>query len=253
MSDAVSVLPGAEPFSAAGGPQGALVLHGFTGTPQSMRGLAEALAAAGFTVELPRLPGHGTSVDDMATTDWADWSGAAEAAYRDLAARCERVVVVGLSMGGALAVWLATRHPEMAGLAVVNPVVEPLDASVIDLARDLLDKGETTIAGIGGNIADPSQAELAYDATVLTCLLSLGEGVAELSTRLDQVEVPVLILNAPQDSVVPPSNSDLLARSVRGPVERVTLERSYHVATLDYDRDLIEERVVAFARRVADG
>ncbi len=253
MTDAVSVLPGAEPFSAPGGPPGALVLHGFTGSPQSMRGLAQALAGAGFAVELPRLPGHGTSVDDMATTTWDDWSGAAEAAYKDLAARCERVVVVGLSMGGTLTVWLATRHPEIAGVAVVNPLVEPLDASITDLARDLHAKGETTIAGIGGNIAEPGQIELAYDAVVLSCLLSLGEAVAELSTQLDQVTSPVLILNAPQDSVVPPSNSDLLARSVRGPVERVTLERSYHVATLDYDRDLIEERVVAFARRVTDG
>ena len=99
MSHRTSVMPGADPFSALGGPQGALVLHGFTGNPQSMRGLAEALAGAGFTVELPRLPGHGTSVEDMATTSWEDWASAAEAAYLDLAARCERVVVTALSMG----------------------------------------------------------------------------------------------------------------------------------------------------------
>ena len=78
MSD-YPVLPGAEPWSAEGGPNGALVLHGFTGSPQSMRGDAEALAGAGFTVELPRLPGHGTSIDDMLTTGWADWSAHVEA------------------------------------------------------------------------------------------------------------------------------------------------------------------------------
>jgi len=83
----VDILAGAEPFSAAGGPHGALVLHGFTGSPQSMRGLARAFAAAGFAVELPRLPGHGTTVADMQTTRWADWSAAAEAAYDELAAR----------------------------------------------------------------------------------------------------------------------------------------------------------------------
>ena len=96
------VLPGAEPFSAAGGPHGALVVHGFTGCPQSMRGLAQAFAAAGFATELPLLPGHGTSVDDMLATRWADWSGAAEAAYENLAARCDRIVVAGLSMGGTI-------------------------------------------------------------------------------------------------------------------------------------------------------
>ena len=79
---APAVLPGAEPFSAAGGPMGALVLHGFTGCPQSMRGLAQAFAAAGFTVELPRLPGHGTSVEDMTQYSWADWSAAASSANR---------------------------------------------------------------------------------------------------------------------------------------------------------------------------
>lgn len=110
----VAVIPGAEPFSARGGAHGALVLHGFTGSPQSMRGLARAFAAAGYAVELPLLPGHGTSVDDMATTTFADWSGAVERAYADLAARCDRVVVSGLSMGALLAAWLAPRHPEIA-------------------------------------------------------------------------------------------------------------------------------------------
>ena len=118
------VLAGAEPFSASGGPHGALVVHGFTGCPQSMRGLAQAFAAAGFATELPLLPGHGTSVDDMLATRWADWSGAAESAYDELAARCDRVVVAGLSMGGTITAWLATRHPEIAGLVLVNPAVE---------------------------------------------------------------------------------------------------------------------------------
>src|SRR5207253_2655684 len=121
----VPVMPGAEPFSAPGGPHGALVLHGFTGTPQSMRGLANAFAAAGYTVELPLLPGHGTSVEDMATTTFADWSAAAERAYEDLAARCERIVVAGLSMGGTLAARLAARHPEISGLVLVNGAFAP--------------------------------------------------------------------------------------------------------------------------------
>src|SRR4051812_22326326 len=107
----VQLMPGAEPWAADGGPNGALVLHGFTGNPGSMRGVAEALAEAGFAVELPRLPGHGTTVEDMIPTGYQDWLGEAEAAYQRLAARCERVVVAGLSMGGALTVWLASDHP----------------------------------------------------------------------------------------------------------------------------------------------
>jgi carboxylesterase len=252
MSRQPTVLPGAEPFAAVGGAHGALVLHGFTGNPQSMRPLAEALAATGFTVELPRLPGHGTSVEDMATTRWEDWSVAADDAYRDLAGRCDKVIVVALSMGGTLAVWLASRHPEIAGLALVNPVVQPLDASITEFARDLAQLGETFMPGIGSDIADPDQHELAYEQTPVLCLLSLASAIEELSISLPEITMPLLLMNAPQDHVVPPTNSDLLAAAVRGPVERVSLDRSFHVATLDFDRDLIQERVVEFAQRITE-
>jgi carboxylesterase len=253
MSRHDSVLPGAEPFSAAGGPQGVLVLHGFTGNPQSMRPLAQALAAAGFTVELPRLPGHGTTVEDMATTRWADWSAAAEDAYLDLSGRCDDVIVAALSMGGTLAVWLARRHPEIAGLALVNPVVQPIDESITDFARDLAEKGEAMMPGVGSDIADSDQRELAYEQTPVASLLSLASAIKELTISLPEITMPLLLMNAPQDHVVPPTNSELLASSVRGPVERVSLDRSYHVATLDYDRELIQERVVEFALRLTGG
>ena len=75
-----------------------------------MRGVAEAFGAAGFHVELPRLPGHGTAVDDMLDTRGDDWAAEAEAAYQRLAARVERVVVAGLSMGGTLTLRVAPDH-----------------------------------------------------------------------------------------------------------------------------------------------
>ena len=135
------LMPGAEPWSAAGGPAGALCLHGFTGNPTSMRPVAKAFADAGFAVELPRLPGHGTTVDDMITTGWGDWTAAAEAAYESLSARCERVVVGGLSMGGSLTLWLAARHPEIAGIVCVNPAVVPQPPEVIDMVEGMLAEG----------------------------------------------------------------------------------------------------------------
>lgn len=243
------ILPGAEPQSFSGGAHGALVLHGFTGTPQSMRPLAEAFAAAGFTVELPLLPGHGTSVDDMLLTSWADWSAAAEAAYDELAARCDRVVVAGLSMGGTLSVWLAARHPEIAGIICVNAAVME-QPELAEILVPLLEAGETTFDAIGNDIAKEGATELAYDRTPLAPLSSLAAAIDELQPLLAQIEVPVLVLNSPDDHVVPPASSDHLAASVSGTVERVTLERSFHVATLDHDADLIETSAVEFARRV---
>jgi carboxylesterase len=244
------ILPGAEPFSAAGGPQGVLVLHGFTGCPQSMRGLAEAFAAAGFTVELPRLPGHGTSIEDMLQTTWSDWSSHAEAAYLALAERCEKVVVAGLSMGGTLTAWLAERHRDITGAVFVNPAIEPPAESFREMMRGVVDSGTTVMPAIGNDIADPDQTELAYDGLPVPCLLSLCDADDEIAAALHTIACPVLIMTSPQDHVVPPSSSDVLAAGVAGPVERVTLERSYHVATLDYDRAEIERRGVEFARKV---
>lgn len=244
------VLPGAEPFSAPGGPHGALVLHGFTGSPQSMRGLAERLAAAGLAVELPLLPGHGTTVEDMMTTGWDDWSAAAELAYVELASRCTKVVVAGLSMGATITCWLAERHPEIAGIVCINPAVEP---ALPDVRSAIAAAGDAVLPAIGSDIADPDQTELAYGGMPAACLVSLFDGQEEVAPALGEIRCPVLLFTSRDDHVVAPTASELLVREVAGPVDHVWLERSFHVATLDYDREQINEAAAAFARRVTEG
>ncbi len=242
------IIPGAEPWSADGGPTGVLVLHGFTGNCGSMRGLATAFHDAGHAVEMPLLPGHGTSVEDMIPTTWSDWSGAAEAAYQQLAARCDQVAVAGLSMGGTLTVWLAGHHPEIAAIVCINPLVEAPEGMEATI-RQLTAAGEATIPGIGSDIADPDVTESAYELSPVAPMLSMLDAAAHLRALLPQIACPTLILTSPQDHVVPPENSDILAGAVSGPVERVTLERSYHVATQDYDKDVLERSAVAFVGR----
>jgi carboxylesterase len=243
-------MPGAEPESIDGGPNGALVIHGFTGNPHSMKGVAHALADAGFAVELPLLPGHGTVVEDMIPTGWSDWLGAAEEAYAKLAARVPgKVIVVGLSMGGALTCWLASEHPELAGIVAINAVVTQPEG-MAEMVQQLLDSGDEVMGGIGSDIADPEVHELAYPETPLRPLLTMMEAAGEFQTRLERIACPVLIVTSRQDHVVAPENSDVLAESVTGPVERVWLERSYHVATQDYDKAELEAKVVEFATRV---
>jgi carboxylesterase len=244
------VMPGAEPFSAPGGPHGALVLHGFTGTPQSMRGLAGAFAAAGYAVELPLLPGHGTSVDDMATTTFADWSGAVERVYADLAARCDRVVVSGLSMGAMLAAWLATRHSEIAGLVMVNGAFALPEPPIREGLEQLVAQGIERIPGPGNDVADPDQTELAYSEVPPAQYVSLLDALAALQSELPAIRCPSLVVTSENDHVVPPASSDHYAQVVSGPVERMLLSRSFHVATLDYERADIEAAAVAFAARV---
>jgi carboxylesterase len=251
------VMAGAEAWQAKGRGElaevGVLVLHGFTGNPQSMRPLAETFAAAGFTVSLPLLPGHGTQVEDMVPTRWSDWSAAAEAAYSELSGRSRTVVVAGLSMGGTLAAWLATRHPEIAGLVLVNPLIDGTTPGIAGMVEQLKAADVELVPGIGSDIAMEGSTESAYAMTPVQAMLDLHAALEPLAADLGRVTCPVLLLTSAQDHVVEPASSDTLAASVAGPVERLPLERSFHVATLDHDASLIEERAVDFAKRVTQG
>ncbi len=227
-----------------------LVVHGFTGSPGTMAHLAGGIAAAGYDTVVPTLPGHDTTVEDMATTDWADWTGAVEAAYRELAARSTRVAVVGLSMGGTITCWLAARHPEIAGIVCINPFVLPRDPDEIAFIDALIEAGETITDGVGHDIADPDVVEPAYDRTPLVPLRSLVGAVTDLQPDLERIACPLLLLTSAVDHTVDPLNSDHLANQVVGPVERVRLERSYHVAVLDYDKDVVVERTLGFLAKL---
>ena len=116
--------------------------------------------------------------------------------------------------------------------------------------REMVQQGHDRMPGVGNDVADPSGKELAYEMMPIAGLLSLSQAADELAGRLGDIACPVLVANSPQDHVVPPSSSDLIASSVRGPLERLTLARSYHVATLDYDRHELEQAAVDFARKV---
>ncbi len=246
-----AIMPGAEPFSHVGSSEvGILVIHGFTGNPQSMRGVANFFVDAGYTVELPRLPGHGTTVEDMMTTSWGDWSAHVDAVYQDLAKRVTKVVVLGLSMGGTLTAWLATQHPEIAGIVTVNGALEPMNADFRTMLQGMVDAGGTVLPGIGSDIARPGVKESAYEGTPLVPLLSMADAGSVIDPLVPSITCPALVMYSPQDHVVAPTAGPYFASRVGGPVELVSLDRSFHVATLDYDSDLINERALAFVKLV---
>jgi carboxylesterase len=252
----MTFLPGAEPWShhAAGDDAaGVLALHGFTGTPSSMRGLAQAMAGAGFHVELPALPGHGTTIEDLLPTSWADWAGEADAAYTRLAQRAGRIVVAGQSMGGTLTLWTALAHPEITGLVCVNPATRPQPADVRAMLDEMLADGTEIVPGAGSDIADPDAHDIAYEGTPLRPLISFqDDGVATIQDRYGELTMPLLLFTSRQDHVIDPADSEYLAERYGGPVDHRWLERSYHVATQDFDRDVIFLAASEFATKVTD-
>lgn len=240
------VLRGAEPWGCEGDETGVLVLHGFTGSPQSVRPLAEALGASGRTVLLPRLPGHGTAVADLGRSRAAEWVAEAEMALRGLSERCSRAFVAGLSMGGTIALDLAARHPDaIAGVVTINASVLTRDPRA--RLAPLLGRLPLTVRAIGSDICDPSQSELCYDRVPTRAAAEFLRMQSAVRARLGLVRCPALIFTSRQDHVVEPENAAVIERSIASTDrELVWLERSYHVATLDYDRELIESRAAAW-------
>src|SRR4051812_43919958 len=115
----MTILPGAGAYWFEGNEVGCLLIHGFTGTPQNVRPLADYLARRGLAVAAPRMPGHGTTAADLDRTGPEDWLAAAEQALAELRSRCSTVFVAGISMGGTITLELARRHPDLPGIVVM--------------------------------------------------------------------------------------------------------------------------------------
>ena len=245
------LMPGAEPFSHEGGRTGALLVHGFTGTPQSLRPWAQHLADAGLSVELPRLPGHGTTVQEANLTRWEDWYAEIERHLALLRERCDQVFVMGLSMGGALAVRLAEEHgAEVAGLVLVNPslLTKRPDRFLLPVLRWL----KPTWPGIASDIKKEGSVELAYGHIPVKAAYQMSRLWLAARADLDKVTQPLLVLRSTEDHVVEPDSARLLLEKVASDdVREVLLENSYHVATLDNDAPLIFDRSLEFVQRLS--
>lgn len=236
--------------SGVNGEVGVLLCHGLTGTPQSLRPWADHLAAQGYTVRLPLLPGHGTRWQDANRTGFPDWLATVTASLAELRSRCRAVVVCGLSMGGTLTLRLAQLHPEaISGIVLVNP-------SILSLRRDmkllfLIKYVVPGLRGIASDIADPSVAEDGYDRTPLKATDSLRRAWRLVRAELASIRMPVLLLHSAVDHVVEPENSRVLLAEIGSEdVTEVVLQRSFHVATLDYDAPEIFARSSEFIARV---
>jgi carboxylesterase len=247
-----SVLPGAEPFEHAGGPVGVLLCHGFTGSPQSLRGWADYLAGQGLTVSLPRLPGHGTTWQEMARTGSDDWLAEVDTAFGKLAGQCEQVFVFGLSMGGCLALRLAeTRGGAVRGLVLVNPSLAP-DTKLFLLAP-VLKYVVRTLPGVASDIAKPGVREVGYDRVPVRAAATLPKLWSATTRHLGEVTQPVLVYRSTTDHVVGPASMRVLLAGIgqNQAQSQVTVREcpdSYHVATLHNDAGTIFEGSLKFVQ-----
>jgi carboxylesterase len=244
------IMPGAEPFAFHGGPVGVLLIHGFSGSPGALRRIGEWLAARGHAVVCPRLPGHGTAWRNLGRTRWQDWINEATRALKDLDPRVDTLVAFGLSFGGAMAIHLAARYPDAVdGVVLVNPWLKERPVAAM---APVLKYVVPSVKGVINDIKQPGQDEIGYERIPVKAFAEAVEFHKLVKGELPRVRQPMLVFQSGEDHAIPTGSSALILDRVGSEEkELVTLENSYHVATLDNDAELIFERTHDFAESLA--
>ncbi|MGH2806302.1 MAG: alpha/beta hydrolase [Actinomycetota bacterium] len=246
-----NILEGAEEFALGEGRTGALLVHGFTGSPQSMRPLGEYLGDHGVSVVGLRLPGHGTTWQDLNTRRSEEWVETVEAEVTKMEQTHDDIFIVGLSFGVALMMEFAARNPgRAAGLVSLAGFLYTPDprARLVPIMCRVL----KSMPGVANDICDPDSKELAYDRFPLRAADAMFRFCNKARADLSKVVDPVLVIHSPNDHTAVKANATMIIDNVSSTdKELVWAERSYHVITLDYDRDMVYERTLKFIKERA--
>jgi carboxylesterase len=246
------ILPGAEPFLFRRGRTGCLLLHGFTAAPQEVLRLGAHLANHGYTALGPRLAGHGTALGDLARTRWPDWLASAQDGYDLLRGACDRIVLLGVSMGGLLAVLLAVDQPP-AGLVLMSTPITLLQSPLRRWLKPLSGIVPFVRKGPPDWFDQSAGAErIAYPAYSTRAAAEVQDLLPRARAALAQVAVPTLVVHSRDDAFVLPANAELLLAELGAKDKRLLMiEGSNHLVTLDAARQQVFEAAHAFVRRVA--
>lgn len=246
-----------DPFDLPGDGRGVLCIHGFTGTPYEMRYLGGELSGRGFTVRGMALPGHATVIEDLLDRRWQDWAAAVTAAYDELATRCDRVAVVGQSLGGLLALDLATRRTPAAIASLAAPLWLDGVGGVIAraLTRGPLAGRVRYLPKLGGSDvrdADAKRANPSYRTLPVVPLGQLLAYMGVVDAALPAVRAPLLVLHATHDHTAPVASAQRIADRVATPRADFRLRilpESYHLISMDVERALVAAEVSGFFER----
>jgi carboxylesterase len=240
-----------KPFFIPGSTQyGVLLIHGFTGTPAIWRDLASKLSKLGVSLSCPLLPGHGHQSSDLLTVHWEDWYQCVENAYLELNKRCSHVIVIGHSLGGALALMLASKHPSIQKLFLIAPAVYPtlLFRFFIEsgLASFLKMLGISYLPPISGNLKKRDAWEFSYPRTAINALLEIYACMQATQRILPQVKNATMIFQSRHDLLVPSNRTlEIVEQLSSGQKEVIWLDNSYHVILLDNDADNLTGKIIA--------
>jgi carboxylesterase len=245
------IIPSTEPFFLPGSSTGCLLIHGFTGTPKEMRWMGEYLAKEGYTILGPRLFGHATHPADMIRARWQDWVASVEDGWRLLSGATERIFVMGLSMGGVLALHTAAHFPVAGVVAMATPYALPNDprlslAKILARLKPYFPKGPSD-----WHDKETERDHVSYPLYPTRAFPELLGLMAEMRASLPKITAPALIIHSKGDGGVPPENAraifDQLTMSDK---QLIWVENSGHVITKDAERLRVFRAAADFVHRL---
>jgi carboxylesterase len=242
------VIPGAEEFYFRGGRIGCLLIHGFAGSPSEMLLLGEYLADRGYTVLGVRLEGHGTSPEDMVCTDRQQWYQSVVQGFQKIRQDCEQVFTIGLSMGGILALYLASEHTTDGVVVLSAPIfLNNYKLPFLPIYRLF----RTYEPRPRKALPVDSKYNIAYEKVPLRCVTSLLELINMTKERLCKIKSPVLIVQSKVEHTVKPESAEYIYKNLTGVEDKdlLWLHGSGHVVTLDKQRNVVCEAVEEFLHK----
>jgi carboxylesterase len=250
-----------KPIFLPGTEAGVLLLHGFTGTPDCMDYLAKELNRAKFTVSVPLLAGHGTHYQHLEQTQWQDWYQSAEEACLQLHSYCRSVMVAGLSMGGLLAAHLAHHHPHR--VKALGLMATPLFLDGFLIRSVFPAVWHTPLKHVYkyqtkyiASINDPQARRRyqTYEKIPVSSLASMLEFQKVVRQELKHLKQPLVIIHSLHDETVPYGNLDYIKAIVASEdVKTVTLKKSNHIITVDYEKAAVAKALIRFFKKFRKG
>jgi carboxylesterase len=255
-----------------GGSVGVLLIHGLGGTPVELRYIAQNLARAGYTVSCCQLAGHVGTSEELRRSTWREWYESVEVAHDRLKERCDTIIAGGLSMGAILAIYLAQKRPQgIQGLLLLAPTLKldgwsmPWHSRLLALVRptripldfDLIErppyglKDERVRALVVDSMQSGDSGEAGVFRTPLRAFANMNALVAAVKSNLADVTQPSLIVHPRDDDMASLANVHYLQVHLGGIVESLILDDSYHIVTLDKQRDLVAGTCARFVEDVA--
>jgi len=231
---------------------GCLFFHGFTSTPEEFRELAQYLADEQISVEIPLLPGHGKTPAELSQTKWTDWVDCAREAYFNLRKNCQQLFVGGQSMGGTLALHLASHYPVNGILAYAAPI--EFHHSLLRFIPLLKRFIRYYPKSQGNDVADEAAKSRlpAYQVYPLPAISEFQKLIKHTFFDVTEITAPILLMHSRQDHTIPLSSSELILGRVRSTEKKlVRLEKSYHLLTVDYEKEIVRRETLQFIRRFA--